>query len=104
MSERGMMKWAPYKTLEEQWEQLEDDKDSFKKVEKPILTSDQEEEINSILTTYGGELLEFSYYGRGKIFTEVAHIKKIDTIDRIIVLDNSKTIKLSELVRVKRKF
>ncbi len=46
MSDRGMKKWAPYKTLQEQWTTLDDVYESDERVEKPKLSNEEAEEIN----------------------------------------------------------
>ena len=57
MSERGMKKWAPYKSLNEQEHYLNKLHKDNEKVEKPKISSDAAEEINEILVNYHGEEL-----------------------------------------------
>ena len=52
MSERGMKKWAPYKSLNEQDKYLKKVSDNNKKISKPQISSDEAEEINEILVNY----------------------------------------------------
>ena len=40
MSDRGMKKWAPYKTLQEQWDTLDNLHSSNEKIEKPKISNE----------------------------------------------------------------
>ena len=55
MSDRGMKKWAPYKSLIEQDVYLNKMKKEKEKISKPIISSEEAENINEILTNYHGE-------------------------------------------------
>ena len=100
MSDRGMKKWAPYKTLQEQWSTLDDIHESEQLVEKPKLSNEQAEEINNKLVNYDGEELVFYYYKKGRILKEKSTIKKIDAFDKKIYLSNGVTIYLKDLVGI----
>ena len=80
MSDRGMKKWAPYKTLNEQWSTLEELHKNEERVERPTISNEVAEEINDKLVNYNGEELEFYYYKNGRILKEKSTIKKIDAI------------------------
>ena len=101
MSERGMKKWAPYKTLQEQWDTLDNIHSSNEKIEKPKISNEQAEEINDILVNYHGQELEIIYYKSGRLLKEKSTIKKIDAFERKLVLDNSKIIYLKDLVGIR---
>ena len=98
MSDRGMKKWAPYKTLEDQWSTLDNLYKSEEKVEKPLISNEVAEEINEKLVNYHGQELEFFYYKNGRILKEKSTIKKIDAFNRKLILDNSIIIYLKDLV------
>lgn len=101
MSDRGMKKWAPYKTLEDQWSTLDALHKSEEKVEKPKLSNEAAEEINEKLVNYQGQELEFYYYKNGKILKEKSTIKKIDAFNKKLILDNNIIIYLKDLVGLK---
>ena len=61
MSERGMKKWAPYKSLVEQEKYLNKAHDDNQKIERPQMSSDEAESINEILVNYQGEELIIAY-------------------------------------------
>ena len=98
MSDRGMKKWAPYKTLEDQWSTLDNLYKSEEKVEKPLISNEVAEEINEKLVNYHGQELEFFYYKNGRILKEKSTIKKIDAFNRKLILDNTRIIYLKDLV------
>ena len=101
MSDRGMKKWAPYKTLNEQWSTLEELHKNEERVERPTISNEVAEEINDKLVNYNGEELEFYYYKNGRILKEKSTIKKIDAMERKIYLTNGVKILLNDLVGLK---
>ena len=66
MSDRGMKKWAPYKSLIEQEKYLNKAKQNSEKETRPQISSDEAELINEILVNYHGEELEILYWRNGK--------------------------------------
>ena len=100
MSERGMKKWAPYKSLIEQESYLNKLHDNNQKVEKPHISSDEAELINEILVNYRGEELLITYWRNGKINTLPAILKKIDPLNKKIVLQDRRTIYFSEIIKL----
>ena len=101
MSDRGMKKWAPYKTLEDQWSTLDRLYKSEEKVEKPLISNEVAEEINDKLVNYQGQEYEFYYYKNGRILKEKSTIKKIDAFNRNILLTNGIKISLKDLIGIK---
>lgn len=101
MSDRGMKKWAPYKTLNEQWSSLEELHKNEERVERPTISNEVAEEINEKLVNYNGEELDFYYYKNGRILKETSTIKKIDSLERKIYLTNGVKILLKDLVGLK---
>ena len=102
MSERGMKKWAPYKSLNEQENYLNKLHKDNEKVEKPRISSDAAEEINEILVNYHGEELLITFYRNEKIHSIASTIKKVDAENKKIVLPDRKTIYFTELVGLER--
>ena len=102
MSERGMKKWAPYKSLNEQESYLSKLHKYHEKEEKPRISSDAAEEINEILVNYEGEELVITFYRNNKIQSITSIIKKIDADNKKIVLPDRKTIYFSELLGLER--
>ena len=102
MSERGMKKWAPYKSLNEQENYLNKLHKDNEKVEKPRISSDAAEEINENLVNYHGEELLITFFRNNRVQTVSTVIKKIDAENKKIVLPDRKTIYFTELVGLER--
>ena len=102
MSERGMKKWAPYKSLIEQEKYLKKASVDNEKQVRPQISSDEAEIINEILVNYHGEELLVSYWRNEKINTISTVLAKIDAENKKIVLPNTRTIYFSELISLER--
>ena len=100
MSGRGMKKWAPYKSLKEQWSTLDNVHEQEEKIEKPTISNEEADAINEILTNYHGQELTIKYFKNGKILEEKSAIKKIDAFDKKIYLVNRKVINMHDLVDI----
>ncbi len=103
MSDRGMKKWAPYKSLNEQEYFMEQMRESRSRIEKPIISEDLAEEINQTLTNATNEtLLIFRFYKNGHIYEIEQYIKEIDLINRIIH-GSELNLKIDDIVFAKEK-
>ena len=102
MSDRGMKKWAPYKSLIEQEKYLKKASQKNEKQERPQISSDEAENINEILVNYNGEELEITYWRNEKINTISSILVKIDPENKKIVLPERKTIYFKELISIER--
>jgi len=97
--DRGMMKWAPYKSLIEQEDALSRAKKIKEKVKKPELSPDVEEEINRILVEYHNQEVKVTYWKDGFIYEEVGQITSIDpTFHQLRI--NRKLIDFVSLVNI----
>lgn len=101
MSERGMKKWAPFKSLIEQEKYLNKVHENNTKQVKPNISSDEAEIINEILINYHGQELVISYWRNNKINTVAAVLSKIDGINKKMILNKRRTILFSEIVSIK---
>ena len=101
MSDRGIKKWAPYKSLVEHGYALNDLSNENKKIDKPTISRETAEEINELLCEYHGQEVIITYYRRGNINDTTEIIKKIDTLEKKLVLSNRQSIKFSELLYIK---
>ena len=102
MSERGMKKWAPYKSLATQYDKLHEMREKKTKVEKPFISSDKAEEINEILTTYNGETLLFTIYENGKIVSFTDTISTIDVLNKKLILSSRKNILFKNILDIQK--
>ena len=98
MSDRGIKKWAPYKSLTEQDFTLKEHKEKEEKIEKPTISTEFAEEINEILVNYSGETLEIKYFKNGTILEVVSKVKRIDPIEKKLVLFSKRSIMITDVV------
>ena len=97
---RGMKKWNAYKTLEEQFEDLDNLYQKEKYLQKPTISEDEIEQINYALTSYDGQKISIRYYRGGQIFEIKTYIKKIDAQHRRLILHDEEVIRFDELLHV----
>lgn len=100
MSDRGMKKWLAYKSLIEQAPSLENILTKRERVEKPIVSQDMKEKINDILTNYQGETLVVTFFRDNKIIQDEIIVKKIDMVERKLVLNSRRVIHFGEIVNL----
>lgn len=97
MSDRGMKKWMPYRSLLEQLPSLEKMKNEKKKCEMPEISEDKAEMINEILLNHNNRELQISYFKNGYIYTIVDIIKNIDIYNRKLVTIEGRVITLDSI-------
>lgn len=98
-SNRGMIKWAPYKSLVEQEVFLKKMRRERSRVEKPLVEPDQVEEINRILCQYHGENVTIRYYEDGEVLSISGIIKYLDNYAKRLRID-SKTIPIPSILSI----
>lgn len=103
MSDRGMKKWLAYRSLVEQSPSLENNYEKREKIEKPLISQDEKENINNILVNYHGEPLVIWFFRNGKVFEEEIIISKIDANERKLVLPSRRVIHFHEIIDLKIK-
>lgn len=90
MSGRGMKKWAPFASLNEQSIYLNKMLKEREKVSKPLISNDVAMEINEILTSYHGQVVNITLFEDGEIIDIKAKISRIDVNQRAIFIENNK--------------
>ncbi|MGV3274190.1 YolD-like family protein [Staphylococcus sp. 11261D007BR] len=104
---RGMVKWAPFATLPEQFETIKQFEADQLKIAQPELSETQMEDINYMLylkmTT--NELASIDYWRMGHIHTIQGYIDQIDVLkDQMTITNERRTdriiIALSELYAI----
>ncbi|WP_338142243.1 YolD-like family protein [Staphylococcus equorum] len=103
---RGMVKWAPFATIPEQHERLNQFKQDQNKIVKPILSDDQLNELNDtlILKMFHEPNIEVIYFEDGYIQTIEGYIHKVDTHLQILHLYDGtglSKINLKDIVEIK---
>ena len=97
MSDRGMKTWARFSSLIEQSTILEEMFYEKNKKVKPSISNERANKINQILVNYHGRPLKIKYYYDGYIYEIVCQIKRVDTLNRKLILDDGE-IPFSELI------
>lgn len=97
-SGRGIVKWNAFKTLPQQYEMINQYMEDQNKIEMPLLSQEQLEEINDKVN-YKIEnkiLAEINYWKNGYIHSIQSFIYKIDELKgEMILLNENKSKKLS---------
>ena len=101
MSDRGMKKWAPYKSLIEQEIFINKMRVNKSKIEKPILCDEEMDKINYYLTEKRNKTLIFSIYEDGYIYEIETKIKTIDQYSESIVFENNLKVNIYDIVDIK---
>ncbi|SCT18766.1 YolD-like family protein [Staphylococcus caeli] len=79
---RGMVKWAPFATLPEQFEAIQQYLTDQNKIDRPILSDDQLNELNIQLhhALHSNAFVHIEYYQSGWLEHITLKIKNIDMI------------------------
>ena len=88
MKDRGMMKWAPYKSLDQQADYLA--KMAYEKGKKgrPTLSNEEAEEINELLVHYHDELVKVHYFRDGYVYEETGPLNEINKIYKLLKIND----------------
>ena len=95
--DRGMMKYAPYKSLIEQSSVLARMRYEKGKRPRPLISSDRAREINEILTHYQGEEVDAEYYEDGYRHRVQGVISEISAMFRYLII-GEKEIRFADLL------
>ena len=100
--DRGMKKWAPYKSLIEQEASLKKLRYQKNKKEKPKIFTERAEEINSILSFYNNETLAIKFYEDGYLYWLEGKLDKIDPTFKYLEI-NKKQIAFKDIIEIIKK-
>lgn len=87
---RTNVKWRPFKTLPEQYEQLEQYIQDQNKIDRPILTEEQLQIFNEKLS-YKIETnspISIDYYDDGYVYSVKGYVKKVDMMESKLIITN----------------
>ncbi|ASF18714.1 YolD-like family protein [Staphylococcus saprophyticus] len=103
---RGMVKWQPFKTMPEQYERLEQYILDQNKIERPILSEDQLNELNDTLVykMFHDPSIELRYFENGYIKTKVGYIHKVDVHTKTLHMyedTGMSVLNLKDIVEIK---
>lgn len=88
MKDRGMLKWAPYKSLERQADYLAKLEYERNKIPCPQMSSDKAEEINDVLMNHQDETLVARYWHDGYIYSIHGKVKEISSLNKTLTIEN----------------
>lgn len=96
---RGSVKWQPFATIPEQYEQLEQFMKDQNKIERPELFNDELEVLNDMLQQkmYYNEKATIEYWKRGYFYHHSAFIKRVDTLRQVLVVSNERGNEVLEI-------
>ena len=89
-TDRGMVKWAPYKSLIEQSTVLARMRYEKGKRPRPLIAGDRARQINDILTSYEGEEVDAEYYEDGYRHHISGIITEISALFRYLIIEDRK--------------
>lgn len=90
MRDRGMVKWAPYKSLIEQEDFMGNMKKARIRIEKPKNCEDKAEEINDLLINYHGQEVTLFHYNDGLIEKISGIITEMNTTYKYLVVNGNR--------------
>lgn len=97
--DRGMMKYAPYQSLVEQSASLRKLRYNKNKKEKPVISNERAEEINTVLSSYSNEEVIIRFFEDGYLFYIEGKIEKIEPMYRFLKI-NDKKIEFKNLIEI----
>ncbi|MDQ0233270.1 YolD-like family protein [Metabacillus malikii] len=91
IKDRNMKKWAPFKSLPQQWEAVSNVFEAENKMEKPILDEYEMEAINDSLRSSleQNQPLKFKLYNKGYMVSVPGIVSKIDPFNKQIQIIGS---------------
>jgi hypothetical protein len=92
MKDRGMMKWLPYKSLDQQSDYLAKMAYERGKQPKPEFSKERAESINDVLIRYAGEKVVLTYYHDGYLYKEEGVLQCVDTIYKFVIINDNKIL------------
>lgn len=104
MSDRGMMKWNAFNALLAHGSNVKKMMLERKRIPKPVLSSDQIEELNDklVLAIEDEREIEVAFYNSGYVLLAEGVIKKVDINQKLLVLPDIK-IKLDDILQIEFK-
>lgn len=105
MHDRGMIKWAPFASVINGTVLLKEIAEENSRIEKPVLSSDQIEEIEmTIIETYTNKsIVEVIFYQASHYHKITGIITKIDSATKKIMINNKKYLFFSNIIKIIKK-
>ncbi|WP_105996394.1 YolD-like family protein [Staphylococcus agnetis] len=86
---RGIIKWQPFKTIPKQYEMIDQFIENQNKIDLPILSEDQLQEINENVALKLGKnvVSTITYWDNGYIQSKDCFIKKLDRLEGKLIIN-----------------
>lgn len=98
-TQRGMKKWQPFNALEHYDDYINSTYKIKELVNKPILSEEQIQEINSSLSSYNHDEVNITHYKQGQILITQGIINKIDVPNQVLTINKTR-IFFSNLLKI----
>lgn len=98
-STRGMIKWAPYKSLTEQEDFLRNMMREKNKVPHPHISKEKAEYINQFLLNYVGDLVRVEFFDDGFLYYIEDKIEFISSKEKHIEIQE-KSINFKDIINI----
>lgn len=97
---RGMIKWAPFATMPEQFENVALMVDNQTKIERPELSEDRIDEMNVILqeAIHEKRLIKVEYYYDGRRYSLTVKIVRVDTWSMMLIGERAGSPSSGEMI------
>ncbi len=108
MKQRGMVKWQPFASLPEQANYINKLMYEMNRIERPILSDDQLNELNiTLYESYENkEIISLEYFYDGYIYLVEGIIVKIDSVKKTLIIENNNKrdkFSIASIVNIKLK-
>lgn len=102
-NDRGMIKWAPFNSLINNYQIINDLSIERAKIKKPIISEEEQKllEEKIIEAFYCQNTIIITYYKDGYLLKSKTKIKKIDSIYKTIYLTNNLKLLFKQILAIK---
>ncbi len=91
-TQRGMKKWMPFNALEHYDDYISSTYSYKEKIERPILSDEQIQSINTSLIEYNHDEVEITFFKQGEIRKIQGIINKIDVPNQVLMINKVKIL------------
>ncbi len=100
--DRGIIKWSAFDALNGYNSMLKEMKRRLGEISKPILSDDDFEKLNSKLkeAVINKCEIELAYYEKGYIKTTYGKIKKLDYVNKVLILTTLERISAIDVLNI----
>lgn len=101
--DRGMVKWAPYKSLPEQEDYLEEMEKEKLRTEMPLLSEEELEELNNTLSSLKkGDEISLDYFENGYRSVIEGRFHFYDIVMKAVKLLDNRLIPINEIIGIRK--